>query len=148
MHVHAISGRLQHARYLGAVADGLPFSRDRQFKNETRLQVGLIETRECKMGSRRDEQGIHEVGVAIERRIACAESNLDEVFTRSQFLGWNDDVPIDGPEARGPSADRNRTDKICTWFEIENQRLRGVFQSEANHGTAGNGIGHRCRNLK
>ena len=44
----------------------LPIRGNCQLESEARLQVGLIEAGKCKMRPGRHEQGIHEVGTAIE----------------------------------------------------------------------------------
>ena len=60
------------------------------------------------MRARRNEQRVHEIGIAIERGVAGAEVDLDGVVFRGDFLFRNDDVVLDQPIVRRPARDGDR----------------------------------------
>ena len=67
-------------RRLGAVGQRLPARRDLERQRVSRLQIRLIEAGKRQPRARRHEQRVHELRIAIERRVAGVEPKRDLVF--------------------------------------------------------------------
>jgi hypothetical protein len=90
---HAIARGL--SRGLGAVRDGQPFRWQGELQRVPRLDVQLVEARECEARPGRHEDRVKEIGIAIERCVTRAKHDVERVFAHGQLFLWDDDVTVD-----------------------------------------------------
>src|SRR5439155_8910998 len=90
--VHAIACGL--APRLDAVRYRLPCGWNVELESVTGLQIRLVEAREGEVRAGRNKKGVHELGIAVERRISGFESDLNAVFTWSEEFLRNHDMSV------------------------------------------------------
>jgi hypothetical protein len=114
-----------------AVGDRLPSVRNHQGEAVLCLDVWRIEAGKREPRARRHEQRVHELGVAVQRRVAGGEVEGDLVRARAQRRGGNDDVLVRGRH-RNALAIRGRLKALHRAGEIERQRPRRIGEREAH----------------
>ena len=85
----------------------------------------------------RHEQRVHEIGIAIQRRVAGGEADPDLVLARRQDRRGQEDVAVGHPDWDVTPGNRDRGDVIGWFPEVQGQRRRGVGQREADRDRAG-----------
>src|SRR4029077_15766315 len=101
-------------------------------ERETRLEVRLIEAGKREMRPRGHKQRVHKVRIPIERRVARAEADLDDIVFRREFCRWNEDVVFDEAKMRRTTANGNGCQVFRAGTEIENERARDVLRGKLN----------------
>src|SRR5690606_23736282 len=92
---------------LGPVGYGLPRRRNRQLQREPRFQVRLIETGKRFVCPRRNEDRVEEIRIAVERRVAGTERQLEDVLACADAVRRDDDVPVPGLEGNRTAVARD-----------------------------------------
>ena len=108
-------------RLLGAVGDGLPAGRDVERQAYSAPSGRADRNRECQARPRRHEQRVEELVVAIERRVAGNELELDAIGSRARRLRGNDDVSVDEVGAGIGAVDRNAANALSWLREVEDE---------------------------
>ena len=94
------------------------------------------------VGAGGDEEGVEELGVSIERFVACDEVDLDGVFAGVGGGGREDDVAVEEVEGDRLAADFDGQDEGALLFEIEDDLARGSeVEADGLRGVDGFGLG-------
>ncbi len=142
---------LNFARDLRAVGHRLPARRNRQRQRVAGLEIRLIEAGERQVRTRRHEERVHELGVAVERRVARAEHDGHDVLgagRRRERSDGNHDVAVDRADrGLGPVHGHRREVRVAG-REIEHQRCRRIGSRKADRRASGNRLPGSAGNVE
>ena len=132
---------------LGPVGYGPPVRRHSQDQLEARLEIRLIETRECQMRPRRNKKRIQEIVASIERPVARYELNIDGVLASASGGSGDDEVTAAKLEVHFLTCNAEAQNAVTWLVEIEHNRV-WPLKSEADRFPTPHGFQFRIGNLE